>query len=108
MEAAREQLQRELENITGCALPPASAGQLLREQLGVFLNDLILYDQHKLIYIFYRVDLSEARIKQLLQQQHENAGLLMADLIIERQIQKIQLRRQFRQDNSAIPEEEKW
>lgn len=108
MEPINEQLQRELENITGRALPPASAIQLLRAELGAFLNDLILYDQHKLIYIFYRVDLSEARIKQLLQQQHDNAGLLMADLIIERQLQKIQTRRAFRQTDQVIPEEDKW
>jgi hypothetical protein len=108
MDDVNEQLRKELELVTGQPLPPATAGQLLREQLGAWLNELIVYNQHKLIYVLYRVDLSEARIKKLLQQQHENAGLLMADLIIERQLQKIKLRQQFRQEDSNIPEEDKW
>lgn len=108
MEETTEQLRRELENITGQHLP-AGAIQLFREQLGKYLNHLIVYDQHRLIYILYRVDLSEAYIKGLLQQQeHTNAGLLMADLLIDRQLQKIESRRRFRQDDSNIPEDEKW
>jgi hypothetical protein len=106
--STNEQLQYELEVATGQTFPPATPYQLLREKLGLYLNHLIMYDQHKLIFILYRVDLSEQRVKQLLQQQHDNAGLLIADLLIERQLQKIQLRQQFRQEDSAIPEEDKW
>lgn len=108
MEAVNEQLRRELENITGRSLLPESRSQLFRDQLGSYLNHLILYDQHKLIFILYRVDLSEQRIKELLQQHPENAGLLMADLIIERQLQKIISRRQFKQERNDIPDEDRW
>lgn len=108
MKAVNEQLRRELENITGRSLLPESRSQLFRDQLGSYLNHLILYDQHKLIFILYRVDLSEQRIKEMLQQHPENAGLLMADLIIERQLQKIISRRQFKQERNDIPDEDRW
>ena len=108
MEAVNEQLRRELEDITGKSLLPESSSQLFREQLGNYLNYLIVHDQHKLIFILYRVDLSEHRIKLLLHEHPDNAGLLMADLIIERQLQKIISRRQFRQERNDIPDEDRW
>jgi len=39
---------------------------------------------------------------------NEDAGLVIADLIIERQTQKIETRKQFQQKQGKIDEEEKW
>ncbi|MBK8141653.1 MAG: hypothetical protein IPK57_11990 [Chitinophagaceae bacterium] len=38
----------------------------------------------------------------------ENAAALIADLIIERQLQKIKSRQQFRQRDNSINENDKW
>jgi hypothetical protein len=42
------------------------------------------------------------------QKEGENAAGLIADLIIERQQQKIKSRQQFRQRDNDIDEDEKW
>ena len=39
--------------------------------------------------------------------QHEDAGKIIAALIIERQLQKIKSKQQFKQADD-IPEEDKW
>jgi hypothetical protein len=55
---------------------------------------LILSDFNALIGILYRIDVNEARLKELLKiKAGEDAGKIMARLIIERQWQKIQTRK---------------
>lgn len=106
MDNNQDILQHELELITGKPMP--RNGPSLQQQLARYISDLIVNDQHTLIYLLYRVDLSEKKIKTLLQQQHEDAALLIAELIIERQLQKIALRKQFKQNDQHIPDDEKW
>jgi hypothetical protein len=77
--------------------------------LAVHINKLIQTDFHKLISILYRLDVSETRLRQLLEENKDSdAGLIIADLIIERQIQKLKSRQQFRQRDNDIDENEKW
>ena len=81
----------------------------IREQLSKNVNDLIVKDFQKLVSILYRVDISELKLRQLLKEEnHEDAGKIIADLIIERQLQKIKTRQQFKQSNKNIDETEKW
>jgi hypothetical protein len=78
--------------------------------LAAYINDLIKNDFEKLIAYLYRIDVSEQKLKSLLQQHpQEDAGNIIASLIIERQKQKIKTRQQFdsRRDNS-IEDAEKW
>lgn len=98
-----------LEHEVMALLPDAMlpAGNSLREKLATYINHLILNDQHTLLFLLYRVDVSEQKIKSLLQSATDSAGLI-ADVIIERQLQKINLRKQFRQDSNNIPEEDRW
>jgi hypothetical protein len=50
----------------------------------------------------------EARMRALLQhREQEDAGLLIADLVIERQLQKIRSRRAHT-DSGTVTDEEKW
>jgi len=80
-----------------------------RQRLAEYVNRLITGDFNKLIYILYRLDISEKKLKQLLVgQQQTDAGLLIANMIIERQLQKIQSRKQYRMQDDGIGEEEKW
>lgn len=81
----------------------------IHAQLSVYINRLIKNDFDKLITYLYRIDVNEQKLKSLLQQNpNEDAGNIIATLIIERQQQKIKAREQFSQRNNNVDEEEKW
>ncbi len=81
----------------------------LHTQLASYINELIKNDFDKLISYLYRIDVNEQKLKILLQQSpQEDAGNLIATLIIERQQQKIKTRELFSQRDNNFDEEEKW
>ena len=78
-------------------------------QLSDYINNLIKNDFDKLIAYLYRIDVNEQKLKILLQQfPLQDAGNIIASLIIERQEQKIKTRKQFSQQYTDFDEEEKW
>lgn len=79
----------------------------LRKILSQYINDLVNHDFGKLVTLLYRVDVSEKNLKENLQSRTENAGSIIADMIIERQLQKKKTRNQYK-SNKDIPEDEKW
>jgi predicted HAD superfamily phosphohydrolase len=80
----------------------------LFKKLSEFINHLIKTDFQKLVTILYKTDVSENKLKQLLQQNsYTDASIIISKLIIEREQQKIISRSEFR-NRSNIPEEEKW
>lgn len=80
-----------------------------RQVLAATINELLLGNFQQLISILYRMDVSEAKLRLLLKENPgTDAGLIIADLVIERQAQKIKSRREFRQRDNDISEEEKW
>ena len=73
------------------------------------INQLISGDFAKLVYLLYAVDVSEKKLKQLLAEHpNEDAGKLIALLILERQEQKKKSREQFKKNEQDIPDEDKW
>ena len=81
----------------------------LEHQLTNHNNHLINTDFEKLIYYLYRIDVNETKMKQLLQQQGgENAAQLIAKLIIDRQLQKLKSRAEYRQNNTDDEGAERW
>jgi len=79
--------------------------QLLIEKI----NDLVANDFQKLFSILYRMDVSEVKLRALLRDNSGiDAGILIADMMIEREAQKIKSREAFRKKNGEIDEEEKW
>ncbi|HEV8272153.1 MAG TPA: hypothetical protein VGQ04_12670 [Chitinophagaceae bacterium] len=79
--------------------------QILAEKI----NELINTDFQKLISILYRMDVSEAKLKQLLNENPgTNAAPIIADLMIERQAEKIRSRQQFSKRDENISDDEKW
>ncbi len=80
----------------------------LKKQLADKINYLIEHDFYSLVQLLYRIDINETTLKETL---HNNtgldSGLLIADLVIERQLEKAALRKQFKQQND-IAEEDKW
>jgi hypothetical protein len=89
-------------------LPEKISLDELKKDLSIFINQLIQRDFHSLVALLYRIDISEPKLKQLLDQIDENAGDIIADLIIERELEKIKSRREFKQQDNSISEEEKW
>jgi hypothetical protein len=90
-------------NVTGCHNQP----DLLKSLSGQ-INHLIQADFHRLISILYRLDISESKLKQTLEENTDNdAGELIAMLVVERQLQKIRTRQSFKPQQD-IPEDDKW
>ena len=80
----------------------------LREQLIEYINYLLLHDFNKLVQILYRIDVDEKKLKELLQRNVDtDAAVIIADLLIERQEEKIRTKDMFKSDNN-IADEEKW
>jgi hypothetical protein len=108
MTDVEEQLQREIIQTTNAQLLPETSLILFKEKLVSYINDLINHDFGKLIRILYRIDVSEKKIKEMLASSLTDAGVLIADMIIERQMQKIKTRSQYREKNKNISGDEKW
>ena len=75
--------------------------------LTAWCNGLINSDFNKLIQLLYRLDISESKLKALLARPNSSAGELIAALIVERELQKIESRKAYK-ENPNIPEDEKW
>lgn len=81
---------------------------LSAKELATWVNDMILRDFTGLLNLLYRLDVSEEKIRTLLEEmQQEDAGRIIASVMIERQLQKIKTKQQFKQDEN-IPEEDRW
>jgi hypothetical protein len=80
----------------------------LKERLAEYINHLIDQDFQHLVLLLYRIDVSEKKLRGLLNQQPTaDAGRMIADLIIERQLQKIKTRQEFK-TNEKDSSEERW
>jgi hypothetical protein len=80
----------------------------LRQQLVILVNDLLVHDFEKLVVLLYRVDVSEKKLKDLLNLHPQtDAAEIIADLLLERQEEKKKSRASFKKDRD-IPEDEKW
>ncbi|HEX4957879.1 MAG TPA: hypothetical protein VFV46_06845 [Lacibacter sp.] len=101
-----EELIQSINNELAIDLPGNIALAQLKEQLAVHINHLINHDFEKLVFYLYRIDVNEQKMKAMLQSPHENSGELIAQLIIDRQLEKQKTKEQFR--NTGESEEEKW
>jgi len=80
-----------------------------RGELISLINELINNDFHSLIQLLYRIDVNEKKIRFYLEENtHTDAAIVITDLIIERQLQKIEIRKKFTRQNNAEDGEEKW
>lgn len=97
----------ELSNNLEIDLHKKKSVEELKLALANHINYLITHDLNKLMHILYRIDISERLLKTNLQNEKTDAGSVIAEMIVERQLQKIELKKQFRSNND-IPENEKW
>jgi hypothetical protein len=80
----------------------------VKKKLAAHINHLINHDFEKMVSLLYRIDVNENKLKNMLHEnKNEDTGKLIAEMIIERQVQKIKTRSEFskNKDNAA---EEKW
>jgi hypothetical protein len=74
-----------------------------------YINHLLLYDFDKLVQILYRVDVSENKLKDVLKKNSgTDAAIIIADLLMERQEEKLKTKEAFKKSNGNIPGEDKW
>src|SRR6476661_5791947 len=82
--------------------------KMLFEKLSDQINYLLLHDFEKLVSILYRIDVNESRLKAMIVNQQDTASAdIIAQLVIDRQLEKIRSRQQYRRDNN-IADEERW
>ena len=83
--------------------------EVLKEKLSSHINHLIQTDFQKLVSVLYRIDVSEKKLKILLKENGDSeAGKIIAELIIERQLEKIKSRQQFSRRDKDINDEDMW
>ena len=89
-------------------LPENTTEEELFEKLSSHINYLIESNFQKLVSILYRVDIDEKKLRQLIQENsNKDAGMIITELIVERQLQKIKSRQQYKPDEN-ISDDEKW
>jgi hypothetical protein len=82
--------------------------QQLKTNIQQLVNDLIVHDFNQLVNFLYRMDVNENKLKKLL---HDNpatdASVIITDLLIERQLEKIKTKMTFKSKDD-IDDNEKW
>jgi hypothetical protein len=79
------------------------------EGLAAFINQMILQNFERLVQLLYRIDVSEYKIKHLLQEHpKENAGIIIATLIVDRLKKRQETLKSFNQFDDADCNEERW
>jgi len=76
-------------------------------ELETLINDLIKEDFSKLVQLLYRIDVSEAKLKNVLKEHpNEDAGKLMAKIVIERLAATKKARESFSTKSTNIEDDE--
>jgi hypothetical protein len=90
-------------------LPEHIAAGELHDQLADHINDLIKNNFEALVALLYKIDINEDKLKlHLIDNPNEDAGKVIAALIIERLQQKANAKKQFTPKPPADDNEEKW
>lgn len=78
-----------------------------QQELADYIQQLIDTNFEKLVFLLYRIDVSEQKIKILLQNNHQPSAEIISKAIIDRLVEKQQSRELYKQNNE-IDEEDKW
>ena len=71
----------------------------LYQQLFLFIENLINNNFFQLVFLLYKVDVSEQKLTGILREcKGANAAKVITDLVIEREMQKIESRKAFKSD----------
>ena len=92
-------------------LPAKLPFEALRAALEEVVGNLLRDDLNRLIAMLYRVDISERKLKYLLQENvGTDASTIITDLIIARQLEKMASREKYRSEMDGADDdgEERW
>ncbi len=99
----------DLNNSLSLQLPNKISYEEIHSQLSIQINQLIKNNFEALVALLYKIDVNEEKLKHfLIDNPNEDAGNVIASLIIERQQQKLNLKTKFKKNNTAGDNEEKW
>ncbi len=104
-------LIQDLNRAYGWELTPTDAVGVLEGLLAEKVGALIDGNFDQLLQLLYRIDINEQRLRRLLvENKGKDAAKIIARLIIQRQWEKIESRRQYRQDKTGNEDdgEERW
>jgi len=98
---------REVANELGIAVQ-GNSFQLNRQVLINRINELIQFNFQQMVLVLYRVDVNEEKLRYLLKENgEEDAASIIADLLIERQEEKIKIKNSFKSDTD-ISDDDRW
>jgi hypothetical protein len=98
-----------INNDMGIDLSPQLSFEAMRLQLQAVVNSMVNGKFEQLVNILYRLDVNERKLKYLLQENvGADAAVIIADLIIERQLEKIKFRQEYSRPDDSIPDDDKW
>lgn len=60
------------------------------------VEELLAKDFNRLINCLYRLDVSEIKLKSALAESNENPASIIAEMIIERELQKVETRKKYK------------
>lgn len=108
MQDPNDDIESLLQKIPG-AVPEKKQYEDLQKKLAEMINHLINTNFDQLLNHLYRMDINEIKLRQLLRDNPgTEAGGIIAGLMIERQVEKIKSRQEFRRRDNNIDENEKW
>ncbi len=71
--------------------------QVLKERLTALINTLLQKDYHRLVNAMYRLDIDEKQFREVISGLHSpNVAARLADLVIARELAKVETRKKFR------------
>jgi len=107
--ADNNELVKDINNTLALSLPEKISFETMHAELAAHINHLIKSNFESLVSLLYKIDVDESKLKfHLLDNPNEDAGNVIASLIIERMQQKAVFKKQFANKPSATGNEEKW
>jgi len=98
-----------LEEVLVLENPEDLKNEDILNKLAEEINQLILVNFERLVQLLYRIDVSEMKLKILLRENpDQDAGKIIASLIIERQLQKIKSKNERIKNQYPESNEEAW
>ncbi len=106
METVNE-LSNQLTKLELLPIGDTSTLEKLLAALTIKVEELINHQFQYLVQLLYRIDVSEDKLKALLNAEHSSSASIIAKAIIDRLMEKIEVRNTFKSD-IIIPEEDRW
>ena len=96
-----DDIQHEIADLLQQQLPATLSPDAFRLWIAQRINDMIVQDFEQFLSLLYIIDIDEKKVKAQLKDSNEQAGIIIADMIIARQLEKKKWREYFRakQDN---------